>query len=164
MRMRICQLPVSLIHTNIPKNRVKLILMKKLIFGRKLKPNDKPQKTMSLSSNLPHSGLLRNVKTLSRKRPLSQYYQKHFMLDCLMSHPSENMNIWAALEAHRGEEPIIVDPKQEEEKMLAQQYDIMTATQDVIEEQEFSDETQQEPNKASLWYSPSKKKGYGIGN
>ncbi|XP_037813868.1 protein piccolo [Lucilia sericata] len=72
--------------------------------------------------------------------------------------PSADINIWEALEAHKGEEPVIIDPAVEEEKALVQEYDEM-AQQEVteVEEEEHNDDaiSVHEPVVAAVWCPPA---------
>ncbi|KAH8329322.1 hypothetical protein KR074_007718 [Drosophila pseudoananassae] len=58
----------------------------------------------------------------------------------LPDEPEVEIDVWATLEAARGEEPVIVDPVVEEEKVLAEQYEEL--------EHDDSEEEEEEENKA----------------
>ncbi|XP_046801040.1 protein piccolo isoform X3 [Lucilia cuprina] len=72
--------------------------------------------------------------------------------------PSADINIWEALEAHKGEEPVIIDPAVEEDKALVQEYDEM-AQQEVPEvtEEEHNDDaiSVHEAVVATVWCPPA---------
>ncbi|XP_017105570.3 protein piccolo isoform X4 [Drosophila bipectinata] len=62
----------------------------------------------------------------------------------LPDEPAVEIDVWATLEAARGEEPVIVDPVVEEEKVLAEQYEELE--HDSSEEEEEEENKAEEPN------------------
>ncbi|KAM7352000.1 uncharacterized protein ACRADG_004679 isoform 2-T2 [Cochliomyia hominivorax] len=77
--------------------------------------------------------------------------------------PVENIDIWQTLEAHKGEEPIIIDPQVEEEKALAQEYDKMAENE--MQKEQAEDENDDafsvhEPVVASVWCPPAQNNQY----
>uniref|UniRef100_A0A1I8MFX5 Protein piccolo n=1 Tax=Musca domestica TaxID=7370 RepID=A0A1I8MFX5_MUSDO len=67
----------------------------------------------------------------------------------------EDINIWATLEAHKGEEPIIVDPQVEEEQQLAQEFEEIIPQEadarDGINDSVMDLASVHEPVQASIW-------------
>ncbi|XP_065357954.1 protein piccolo [Calliphora vicina] len=71
--------------------------------------------------------------------------------------PSADINIWEALEAHKGEEPVIIDPEIEEEKALVQEYDDMSQHEAAEEGELHNDDTVSvhEAVVAAVWCAPA---------
>ncbi|XP_073823027.1 uncharacterized protein [Musca autumnalis] len=68
--------------------------------------------------------------------------------------PKEEVDIWATLEAHKGEEPVIVDPQVEEENRLAQEYENIPQEPETPEDLNNSVmdlASVHEPAKVSIW-------------